>query len=174
MTNRNITVGSAQREKKIWVVANLLLRFRSDRRWIDIKHFNFVEDQDDQQLLSALISHQQFRDGYIGQGPGDQPVHGPYRLDAITCEKYELIESNVGINCLDNFCRLYDRSPPSCLAEDIDSVVRRRLKLSTSLFRLPPLEAAQHECGWVLDEFHELVTICRTQREVSLVIMGSD
>ena len=162
------------RDREFWVVGNVLLRFRSDRRWIDVKHFGFTGDQSDQQLLSALVSHHQFRDGYIGSGPRDQPVHGPYWLVAVTCERYELIESSAGIESLDEFCRLGDRNPPRSLAEDIDSVVRRRIKRSTALFRLPPLENAQHDSGWVLGEFRELVAICRERREVSLVVMGSD
>jgi hypothetical protein len=35
-------------------------------------------------------------------------------------------------------------------------------------------KAAQHECGWILDEFRELISIRRETAELSLIVMGID
>ena len=75
------------------VVANTLLRFRSDRRWIDVKHFVFPGDPTDLELLALLVGHRQFRDDYIGSGPRDSGVHGPYRLEAVTPDRYERVDA---------------------------------------------------------------------------------
>ena len=158
----------------ITVVGNVTLRFRSDRRWIDVKQFTFVDDTSEVDLLARLTAHRQFKDGYIGSGPGDAAIHGPYRLEAVTPDRYEPLDAATAIEWLDGFCALFDVFPPRCLAEDIDSVVRGRMRQAATLFRLRVPDDAQHECGWILDEFRELVVIRRERRELLLVVMGLD
>jgi len=171
---RTIYVDPNDPDTNLTVVANVLLRFRSDRRWIDVKHFAFLSNPDDRRLLATLISHRQFRDAYIGSGPGDHPVHGPYTLAAVKMDLYQSVDAATATRWLDDFCALFDLCPPPCLEMDIDSVVRQRLKHSTTIFRLPLLEGGQHDCGWILEEFRELVIISRDQRELALVVMGID
>jgi hypothetical protein len=156
------------------VVADATLRFRSDRRWIDVKHFAFTQGRSNLDLLSELVAHLQFRDAYLGSGPRDVDVHGPYHLSAVTPDKYEPTDTPTALNWVDSFCLLFDAPPPRPLDQDIDAVLRARLKPASAIFRLPVLEGSEHEDAWILEEFRELVIISHEFNELSLVVMGID
>lgn len=157
------------------IVADVMLRFRDTSfRWIDVKHFTFEGERSYSDLLSALIEHPWFRDGYIGGSVGEHPQHGPYRLEAIRPDSYERVDPRQALAVLDDFLSLYDCPPPASLAADVDRVVRSRIQSADRLFRLPALEDAQHDLGGILQEFRELVVVDSTACEVALVVMGVD
>ena len=159
------------------IVGAAVLHYRDNsRRWIDVRHFIFPEPATDQDLLARLIASRQFRNGYMG-GPDwadPNPIHGPYRLETISPDCYRLIDSSEAAAWLDDFCSLFQAPAHPALAADIESVVRRRLREADSVFQLPELDDAQHDTGWVLHEFRELVLIRRNLAELSLVVMGID
>jgi hypothetical protein len=158
------------------ITGNVSLRFRDHSyRWINLKHFAFEVGVPDEAVLNELFAHRQFADGYIGGGPGAAAIHGPYQLTAITPGNYRSIRPDEATAWLDDFCALFDSPPTGPLASDIDAVARQRLRQSDSVLRLDTLgKAAQHESGWVLHEFRELIAIRRDAGELTLLVMGID
>lgn len=158
------------------ITGTACLVFRDNSfRWIDLKHFTFGAGSPDELLLAQLFAHPHFADGYVGGGHGASGIHGPYQLAAITPASYRLIGPDEAIAWLDEFCSLFESPPYGPLAGDIDAIVRRRLGQSTSVLRLGVLEpAAQHDCGWILGEFRELIAIRRDAAELTLLVMGID
>ncbi|MFC8225374.1 hypothetical protein [Streptomyces sp. NPDC057287] len=62
-------------------------------RWVDLKRLRLPpEPVGDEDLLAALIGHEQFRDDYAGGGVLPEGIrHGPYWLRAVTPDAYEAV-----------------------------------------------------------------------------------
>ncbi len=159
------------------IVGQTLIRFRDDtRRWIDVKLFEFDPSLSTVDLLSALIAHPQFRDGYIGEGPARDGcnVHGRWFVEGISPDSYASIELDAAQARVDAFRELEACALPAAVQSDVEAVVRRRIRAAEERFRLDADGAAQHEVAWVLVEFDELLLIRRTLPEIALVVMGID
>jgi hypothetical protein len=73
--------------------SNLLVP-TSDGCWIVTKTFSCLElpSASPIQVLDALIRHPAYQDDFASpSGTTDQPIHGPYRLDAITTEAFDIV-----------------------------------------------------------------------------------
>jgi hypothetical protein len=160
------------------IAGNVTLRFRGDgdRRWIDLKLFEFPPGAPDPDLLQWLVAHPYFRDGYMGGPPGNDAaaIHGPYDLNAVTPDRYERVNLDDARAGVEGFCSLHGLPMSTSLGSDIDAVVRRRLTGASSIYRLPPLAEDRHDAAWVLLEFRELVLISRHLSELALIVLGID
>ncbi|WP_344746348.1 hypothetical protein [Streptosporangium vulgare] len=82
-------------------------------RWVDVKHFRLATPQDDEPLLTALLSHQLYRDDYLGADSWKDggPVHGPYRLDALSAASFEEIGQEAACATIRTWGRQVRRPP---------------------------------------------------------------
>ena len=145
-------------------------------RWVDLKRFCLVRPaQSDMQILDALIRHDHFRDDYAGGGVEPEGTrHGPYWLDRISADGYELIDETTATYVLDAWAGLYGELPhalKAALERDVHSLVRA----ATSRYRLKALgEGALHDWGGVHLEFHEFAVIDRATSSVALIVAADD
>jgi hypothetical protein len=64
-----------------------------DHAWLDLTRFLFDPDTTDQFTLDALLTNAFYRDDYLIVGSPLTPRatrHGPYRIDCLATESYEL------------------------------------------------------------------------------------
>jgi hypothetical protein len=145
-------------------------------RWVDLKRFCLPRTaRSDTQILDALIRHVQFRDDYAGGGV--DPVgtrHGPYWLDRISVDAYELVDETRATCVLHVWASQYGELSQTlkvALERDVHSLVRA----ATSRYRLMALgEDALHDWGGVHCEFHELVVIDRSTNSLALIVAADD
>lgn len=158
------------------IVGQTLIRTRDNSfRWIDVKLFEFDAGLSTLELCSALISHGQFRDGYIGAGPDlNCIVHGRWFIEGLSAQSYASIGRDAAHRYVDVFRDLGDDGFSSAVAADVDAVVRRRIDEADERLHLDAAGAVQHEVSWVLTEFEEVVLIRRTPPELALIVMGID
>jgi hypothetical protein len=145
-------------------------------RWVDVKRFRLPRQaQSDTQVLDALIRHGHFRDDYAGGGvdPGGTR-HGPYWLDRVSVDAYELVDETTATYALHAWAGQYGELPQAlkvALERDVHSLVRA----ATSRYRLKALgEGALHDWGGVHGEFHELVMINRGTSSLALIVTADD
>ncbi len=144
-------------------------------RWADVKRFRWNGRGDDGEVVAALISHWQFRDTYAGKSQEDaKTIHGPYRLERISSASFERISPSAALGVIEEFCSLNGVPPKPEVQKQLHTLVASALE-DSACFRLRDLPAdAQHDWGWVLSEFRELVVIRRTAGILMLVVMAID
>jgi hypothetical protein len=145
-------------------------------RWVDLKRFRLpLMTWSDEQLLNALIRHDQFRDDYAGGGVDPVGVrHGPYWLDRITDDAYEPVDETIAIDVLHVWASQYGDLPQS-LDETLERDLYALVRAATSRYRLKTLgEGALHDWGGVHGEFHELVVIDRDANSLALMVAADD
>ena len=90
---------------------------RTDR-WVDVKHFQVrVRPEDDEQLLTTLISHEMYRDDYLGSDSWkdtESSVHGPYRLDALSATAFEGIDQATAFATIRTWAEKYRELSETC------------------------------------------------------------
>jgi hypothetical protein len=117
-------------------------------RWVDTKHFQLPpEELDDRDLLSALISHPQFRDTYDGAGVQDWPRHGQWWLGHIAPDTYKAIEAETAVDVIRSWANQHGKLP-----EPLESRLHQELYIpirkATSRYLLGQLpEEAFHDYG---------------------------
>ncbi|GAA0847119.1 hypothetical protein ACFQVD_43920 [Streptosporangium amethystogenes subsp. fukuiense] len=146
-------------------------------RWVDVKHFRIVPGQDDEPLLTALLSHQLYRDDYLGPDSWKDggSVHGPYRLDALSTASFEGVDAETASATIRTWADRYTDLPET-VAHDLESEVYRLIRAATSLYRLRDLDEADRDddLGWILGDFHELVLIDRNEGSLAVVVASDD
>ncbi|MDP9850229.1 hypothetical protein [Streptosporangium lutulentum] len=148
-------------------------------RWVDVKHFQVhARQEDDERLLTMLISHEMYRDDYLGSESWkdtETSVHGPYRLDALSAAAYEGIDQATASTTIGTWAGKY-RELSETVAQELENEVHRLIRTATACYRLRELgEAARDDrLGWILGEFHELVLIDRHGGSLSLVVASDD
>ncbi|MEU1982214.1 hypothetical protein [Nocardia sp. NPDC019395] len=147
----------------------------SNYQWVDIKVFRIVAAPDDPALLRSLIDTEQFRDGYIGAGVEPAGVvHGPYFREYISPDSYTRVSAGSVMDLVTtwvNNCGDVPESLWGAMNRSVFEPVRR----ADSLFRLRKLDpSAVVDYGPIHTEFHEVVTIDRTERIVRLIVAADD
>lgn len=147
-------------------------------RWVDVKHFQVRAQPDDEQLLTALISHEMYRDDYLGPDSweeGDSSVHGPYRLDAVSATAFEGIDQVTASTTIRTWAEKY-KELPETVAHDLEKEVYQLIRTATSCYRLRKLDEAARDdlLGWILGDFHELVLIDQHEGSLSLIVASDD
>jgi hypothetical protein len=145
-------------------------------RWVDLKKFCLPRTaRSDTQILDALIRHDRFRDDYAGGGV--DPIgtrHGPYWLDRISVDAYELVDKTTATYALDVWASLYGELPQT-LKATLERGVHALVRAATSRYSLKDLgESAFHDWGGVHGEFHELVVIDRDTSSLTLIVAADD
>ncbi|TDP96266.1 hypothetical protein EV186_104250 [Labedaea rhizosphaerae] len=147
-------------------------------QWINIKLFGSAgELPADRDVLARVLADPRYRDSYAGGGEADAaPIHGPFRLDAITVDSFEPADAATEIATLGEWAQRY--APlPEAVAEQVETEVYQRIRAATARYRLRNLGEDQfHEWGFAIDNngFHELVLIDRPCRSVALVVASDD
>ncbi|MFI6869808.1 hypothetical protein [Nocardia sp. NPDC050406] len=142
---------------------------------MDIKTFGLEAADHEVDVLRALIAHEQFRDGYIGGGPGaGNAEHGPYRLECVGVDSYERIDPELAVGVVEEWAGQFGTVSPD-LAGELEREVLARFRNAGEVFVLRELEDdAVVEYGQVHCEFHEFVTVDRTLGEVALIVAADD
>ncbi|MGW9372574.1 hypothetical protein ACWGVR_21425 [Streptomyces xanthophaeus] len=145
-------------------------------RWVTVKHLRFPAESDgDEELLAALIGHEQFRDDYAGGGVlPDGLRHGPYWLRMVTPHAYEAVGREDSARILREWADQYG-DLPAALAADLQREVFGRLAEADRIYHLPELGGgALHDWGGVHGEFHEFVLIDRLAGRLTLLVAADD
>jgi hypothetical protein len=146
-------------------------------RSVSIKRFAASRAVADAPLLVELLKHPRYRDHYAH---GDTeltdcgPFHGPYRLDALTLAAYEPVSSDKGIAMLEEFAAMDGGSPAQVLAE-LAANVHPLIRTARACFQLRELgEDSQHDFGYVLDAFHEIVAVGNEGTIIAVIVACID
>ncbi|MER5649012.1 hypothetical protein [Streptosporangium sp. NPDC002524] len=146
-------------------------------RWVDVKHFRLATPQDDEPLLTALLSHQLYRDDYLGADSRKDggPVHGPYRLDALSPASFEEVDQEAARATIHTWAGRY-ADLPETIAHDLEAEVYPLIRAATSRYRLRDLDEASRDddLGWILGEFHELILIDRNRDSLAVIVASDD
>lgn len=131
-------------------------------RWISVKRFRVPEHPDwtSADVVATLIAHPAYWDTYTGGDDIVPNVHGPYRLDAIRVDSYQLVDVSTAAAILDGWLMQYGEVSDEQIEGDIGEVHRLIRDADIRLY-LPDLgKEAQHETGWILHSgFVEFVII---------------
>ncbi|MEU4126757.1 hypothetical protein [Streptomyces virginiae] len=113
------------------------------------KHLRFPADYDEaQELLSALIGHEQFRDDYAGGGVlPEGSRHGPYWLRLVVPDVYEAVSRERSADILWGWVNQFGEVPGE-LEADLQEEVFDRLALADHHRRERVM------LNLVLDQFH--------------------
>lgn len=147
-------------------------------RWVDLKLFVLPDEDDDEaRTLGLLLAHPSYRDHYASSDSHEQPtenIHGPYWLDRLSIDSFEVVNEETAIDTFRRWSEQFSEVPDS-LRQDLDEFVYPLLRDATSRYRLKNLRAdSEHEWGWVLGEFLELVLLNRSQRRLALLVASDD
>lgn len=146
-------------------------RFRSphaehsaESTWLDITRFLFDRDITDESTLDALVRHAYYRDDHLVPGSPLTPHatrHGPYRLDCLTTESFELTDRASAEETLYRWAEGSTSATDQQRLADIRTA-ERIITAATTIYHLKDLrETCEHEDGRLLGDFHELVLLNR-------------
>lgn len=128
--------------------------------------------------MRSLVAHDRFRDNYATATSHDDggELHGPYELGAVDATSYETVDLGDVVVTFAKFAALYCNADEAVAQLRLfDSEVLPLIDKSTAFFRLRDLgEAAQHDWGWVLEHFTEVVAVGGLQGTVTLVVAAED
>ena len=145
-------------------------------RWIDVKRFAWRGEEEDREVLAALIASPRYRDTYLSPDSQEQDaetVHGPYRVAGISPGDFERVTPEVAEAVVSEFVNLCESPPAPGVLGEIGSLILPRLR-GAACYRLRRIAEAEHEWASVLWEFRELVAISRDGGEVVLIVMAID
>ena len=145
-------------------------------RWISVKYFRFPrsEPTSPEQAVTTLLGHPAYWDTYTGGDNISPGVHGPYRLDAITVDQFQIVDAPSAELVLREWLER-DEGPVADdqIDGDLDSVLRRIREAETRLSLRDLGTESHHETGWILHSgFVELVLI--TGGLISLLVASGD
>ncbi|WP_329134563.1 hypothetical protein OG552_19285 [Streptomyces sp. NBC_01476] len=144
--------------------------------WVSVKHLRLAPDAvSDEELLTALVGHEQFRDDYAGGGVlPDGPRHGPYWLRSVTPDVYETVSLEKGVQILREWLSRFEDAPAE-LEADLQQEVFDRMAAADHLYYLGELgDEAVHGWGRVHEYFHEFVLIDRSAGRITLLVAADD
>ncbi|MFJ2060060.1 hypothetical protein ACIOMM_29510 [Streptomyces sp. NPDC087908] len=137
--------------------------------WVDVRHLRIpAESGGAQELLAALIGHEQFRDDYAGGGvlsAGSR--HGPYWLRLGTPDVYEAVSQERSAYVLRGWVN-QSGDVPAAVEAVLQQEVFDRLAAADRIYYLSRLgDEAIHDWGRVHEHFHELVLIDRSAGRIT-------
>ena len=138
--------------------------------------------------LGLLMAHPRYQLNYQGEHPdGDPLMHGPYRLDHLSIDTYELVDEQTAIETITAFRDTdwdHDEEPETDevpglsddVRADIDFRVLRQIRKMPTRYRLGPLpdEAVAGPRYEGLGDYTEVVLIDLRAREMLLVSAAWD
>ena len=150
------------------------IHFRDDSfRWIDIRHFHTVNASMPGDVVRGLIAHPSYRDNYLSSdAKTTDHVHGPYRLESVTLDAFELLDVETALAIFDAWVQMYPLSEGDTVEGDLAAVYRLFREARTCWHLRPLGENEFHELGFVLGPFVEFVL--ESANRLSLVVASSD
>lgn len=147
--------------------------------WVDIKRFAFDAPASAQDVLAALIDHEQYGDDYAGGDVGrDRNIHGRYVLSDIRADSFKATSAEEATRVISEWAdRVNGPNGPGVASSEV------RSRLDTKVFPLFAtgdvlrfVSATEHEWGWVVggNGFHEFVVIDGQGGTASLVVASDD
>lgn len=148
----------------------------ADEAWLDLIRYLFDPDTTDRFTLDALLTNAFCRDDYLIQRSSLTPRgtrHGPYRIDCLTTESYELTDRPSAEETLyrwaDESSRRTDQHYPAPIR-----TAERIIEAATTIFHLKDLrETCEHEDGRFLGDFHEFVLLNRHDGILTLLVASA-
>lgn len=144
-------------------------------QWLDAKRF--ILPPGSESPLDLLLRHVRYSDHYTSPDSHENPtagIHGPYRLDAISCEIFEYLDEAAAIATLNDFVTRYSTPSQDVLAE-LERVAYSSIRDASVHARLRDLgKEALHDWGGVLQDFTELVTWDIRTRRLTLLVAAID
>ncbi|MEV6973732.1 hypothetical protein [Kitasatospora sp. NPDC093806] len=146
-------------------------------RWVDLKSFRFPQEGQTPDLLTAVVAHEQFRDDYAGGGGGVDPDgsrHGPYRLSAVSSDKYQPVSRAEATSVLEAWAHQYG-GLPDLLGAALKETLFAAVESAGRLYCLPDLgNDAFHDWGGVHGDFHEFIAIDDERQVLTLLVAADD
>ena len=148
--------------------------------WIDLKHFRIdPSTTSGVEALRLLIADVRFRDHYAeatSHEKDSEELHGRYWLRAISAASYTAIDHATAREVITKFAERYSSAERAAArVELVTDRVFPILDHADEFFRLKDLgNEAEHDWGWVLDDFTEIVVIDHERGRLSLVVASED
>ncbi|MFE7512261.1 hypothetical protein ACFU8I_13745 [Streptomyces sp. NPDC057540] len=143
---------------------------------VDLKHLRLpAQSGEAQELLSALIGHEQFRDDYAGGGVLSEVArHGPYWLRLVAPDVYEAVSRERTGCVLWGWVNQFGDVPDE-LEADVRQEVFGRVEAADHISYPSGLgNGAIHDWGRVHEHFHEFVLIDRSAGRITLLVAADD
>lgn len=149
--------------------------------WCTLLTFTIAAAAPAADLISAVLAHPRYHHDCISPWTGaPEPVHGPYRLDALETGAFQRCSRSGAVDALWSW-------PATNLNPWVSSelLLSRELVMAWTspiltdadeIYRFSvPREGNEHSYGWVvgLNGFHEFFAVCR-RRAMATVIIASD
>ncbi|MFE9575124.1 hypothetical protein ACFYO1_01960 [Nocardia sp. NPDC006044] len=148
--------------------------------WVSSKYFRIGTDRPDDDLLTALVHHPQYRDHYAGGSPDQQGahnLHGPYQLHRISAESFHRISADTAQTQLHQWADQASGTISAAVQDSLDRWVYPMLATDDVFELRDPGPDAVHDWGWVVgaaNGFHEFIAIDRTDRLMTLIVAADD
>jgi hypothetical protein len=152
-------------------------------RWFYEKHYDWeAAVEDDRLVLTWMLSDPTYRfispvpEGEVTgepQRPGDEVVHGPYRLECIRTDSFDTVDARTAVSLFEAWAQREDWGIPSPAAAEMS---RRAALLhrATGLFWLHALDESCLLPHSYLGPWAELLIVNRNERVAELVVGSSD
>lgn len=156
-----------------------LVKFRDhDFRWIDLKFFDLPDGVGStEEALGMLFHDARYRDHYTAaysHHRDSENLHGPYQLDRISPASFEEIDEGQALETISNFVTTHGAATDETMRE-VQERVYPIIREGSARYRLRDLgAAAQHDFGWVLQYFTELVLVDVPSRRLVLMVAAQD
>jgi hypothetical protein len=128
-------------------------------------------------ILISLLDAEEYRDAYLSDEPmpriGGEDVHGPYLLGRLKFTSFRPIKVSLAIRAIESF--LQKANPPLTPRQfSLETVVIQPLVRADHIFALRPSSGAEHQLGYMLGDFLELVVVTRGKAQLLNLVMGYD
>jgi len=155
-------------------------------RWIAVKRFrqDRPSEHPESDVLPALLSNPSYVDDHaspdgrtyaFAEGSTAEPIHGRYRLDALSPDLFDLVSPDHASAVLTGWLEQEGPFNSEPVEGDLDEVFDL-LRQSPMIFQLRTLgDEALHDWGWVVGKqgFHELVVV-EPEGGVVVIVAGHD
>ncbi|MEO8898458.1 MAG: hypothetical protein ABI352_07810 [Candidatus Dormibacter sp.] len=166
---------AAERTERIQFVVQLH-EIDGSFRWVDVKRLSrtprFGKLPED--ALAGLLDHPAYRDHYAGQdSETDAPIHGPYRLDALSVGSFETVTAAAAEAILRAWLDLVDPLGRKQSA-DLEAVFELIRNAARCFHLRNPDDSAQHDWGWVVGMGGFVELVLADADWVTLIVASDD
>ena len=134
---------------------------------------------DNETALASLLAHPRYRHDYASPMPDTDAdfvmteVHGPYPLDNIDQGRFHKITADDAATRLRDWAADHDDDPSSYAG--LDKHLISLVETVATIYLLDDFrDGGEHDYGWILGAFLELVVIDRPQSTLTLLVATSD
>ncbi|QRY45417.1 hypothetical protein JVX93_00340 [Mycolicibacterium boenickei] len=150
--------------------------------WCMLLTFTIAPTAPAADLIGSLLAHPRYRHDCISPWSGaTEPVHGPYRLEALKPDGFQRCSRAHAVASLWSWPATnpnpWGSSEFLLSRELVMAWTAPIMTAADEIYRLSvPREGNEHSYGWVigLNGFHEFVAICRERATVTAIIASDD